>query len=340
MNYQNIYNPSANIIQRREVDYKLNMEILASLKPLPGKIINLDSNNIFSNTTGELKKDQKETKYTNNTNISNKLTTSSCQIKEESPKKSFTESSVFRPIPLKKTNYFTNPSFHFNSLINVSSPNYFANNFINYPKPFLWPNSYLNMNSVSNIKELNLLKDSMEFYLFLQKKRNLNFAEERESNIETIENKKNQLSQSTTQINETSKKIDEITNAPKVMKKLFNVIPKSSYVYRKRKPRRKKVFHKTKEIICEHEGCEGKFKTKKQAVFHHYKMSIECHNDTINLLKMISEIKKILLKDEEKKENIFCKYSSLYEETMKKVSLNEHIDTITGFDFRDIISDN
>ena len=83
---------------------------------------------------------------------------------------------------------------------------------------------------------------------------------------------------------------------------------------------------------CGHEGCEGDFKTKKQLVFHHYKMSIECHNDTIALLKLISYIKKLL-----KKENNINieKYSLLYKEAMNNIPLDAYINAITGYNFED-----
>ena len=96
---------------------------------------------------------------------------------------------------------------------------------------------------------------------------------------------------------------------------------------------------KKKEINCEHEGCEVIFRTKKQLIYHHYKFSEECHNDTINLLKMISNAKKILLKKEKsganQDNNSFEKYSLLYKETMNNISLNEYMDVIAGLNFED-----
>ena len=69
-------------------------------------------------------------------------------------------------------------------------------------------------------------------------------------------------------------------------------------------------------------------------------MSIECHNDTINLLKMINSVKEILLKKKNFKENenIFNKFSELYKETMKNISLPEHIETLVGFNFEDEVN--
>ena len=121
---------------------------------------------------------------------------------------------------------------------------------------------------------------------------------------------------------------------------MFNIYKKSKYTFKKRKKRIKSGLNiKNYEINCGHEGCEEVFKTKKQLIFHHYKKSIECHNDTISLLRLILNVKKILLEidknDKNKENNILEKYSSLYKETMKKISLDEHIEAIVGFDFED-----
>ena len=52
---------------------------------------------------------------------------------------------------------------------------------------------------------------------------------------------------------------------------------------------------------------------------------------------MISSIKELLLKHEKKGKNIknIEKFSLLYKETMKNISLDEHIETIAGFNFED-----
>ena len=122
-------------------------------------------------------------------------------------------------------------------------------------------------------------------------------------------------------------------------KNLFTVIRKSNYIYRKRKPRKKKLLNGIRnKIKCGHEGCEGIFKTKKQLVYHHYKMNVECHNDIINLLKLIYSTKTLLLKKSDKIEEISKKYGDLYRETMKKIPLDEHIETIVGVNFEDEIN--
>ena len=69
-------------------------------------------------------------------------------------------------------------------------------------------------------------------------------------------------------------------------------------------------------------------------------MNLECHNDTINLLKMIFLTKKILLTkvEENERRKILEKYSELYKETMKNISLDEYIETLVGCNFEDGIN--
>ena len=122
-------------------------------------------------------------------------------------------------------------------------------------------------------------------------------------------------------------------------KNLFTVIQKI-IIFTKKENKEKKIINGIKkQIKCGHEGCEGIFKTKKQLVFHHYKMNSECHNDTINLIKMINLTKKILLKKVWQKEKFLEKYSELYKETMKKISLDEHIETLIGLNFEDDLNE-
>ncbi len=120
---------------------------------------------------------------------------------------------------------------------------------------------------------------------------------------------------------------------------MFTVIQKSVYNYKKRKPRKRKILNRIKnKIKCSHKGCEGIFKTKKQLVYHHYKMNPQCQNNTITIIKMIYDIKKILIKNNFEKNKI--KFGELYKTTMKKISLDEHIETLVGYNFEDEINEN
>lgn len=321
-----------NSLEKKEVEYKLNMEILASLKELPGKTVVLGQNEIFSKTI-DLKGKQKIISE-NDIDLSNKLTSTSYILKEsqqesqeeKSEKKSFTEGSILRPIPipLNKTENVNEPSFQFNRLLGLEGQGYFFTNYLNNFPNFFNNNTFFLLNPETYFSQLNYLNDSIGLYKFLQNKRN--------TEVKSIENKSASLNKSLSEIINNESKESFVMGKKK---KLFNVFVKSNYIYRKRKPRKKKLVKNKEEIYCEHKGCEGTFKTKKQAVFHHFKMSNECHNDTISILKLISETKKMLLKGSKKQGDILRKYSTLYNETMKEISLSEHIDTIVGLNFGD-----
>ena len=98
-----------------------------------------------------------------------------------------------------------------------------------------------------------------------------------------------------------------------------------------------KIKKNREKIMCKHSGCDLLFKTKKQAIFHHFKMSPKCQDDTISLLKMIFETKKIVVKSMEKNENNYEEISKLYENTMKEISLSDYINIITGLKIKDKI---
>ena len=120
---------------------------------------------------------------------------------------------------------------------------------------------------------------------------------------------------------------------------IFNVYKKTKYILRKRKKQKKNLNLNRIKINCSHQRCKLIFKTKKQLALHHYKMSIECHYDTITLLKMISSVKKIFLnhakKNNEINNNIGEKYSLLYKEAMNNIPFEEYIETIVGFNLED-----
>ena len=65
-------------------------------------------------------------------------------------------------------------------------------------------------------------------------------------------------------------KTDEKIKVKNQKTSLFQVIKKSSYKKRKKYLKR---IEKNIKTNCSHFGCETIFRTKKQALFHHYKMS-------------------------------------------------------------------
>ena len=235
---------------------------------------------------------------------------------------------------INQFNFFNSNPFNSFNAINIINPTNL--NFQNLNAQIPVNDIYLSKNNLSNYQNNNNNNINIDNNnnIFLSKKRN---SEEKPKEKNKI--KKNiffktnypKLKKENLNINNINNTISqEITNK----KNMFTVIAKSSYNYKKRKPRKKKFNNAfKKKLICGHQGCKGKFKTKKQLVFHHYKMNPQCQNDTISLLKMINDVKIMLKKiDKEKNQN---KFGELYHETMKNVSLDEHIETLVGYNFED-----
>ena len=382
-------------IYTSDKNYQKNMEILSSLKSIPGKVVNLQSDN-FINDEFNKKLSYREGKKTTSSSISKVSKDFFCdQIEEKiNQKKLNTTNSVFKPMfnppPKKSTmNYYsyntllsvpelclqnqigngpnkiTNSSFSKNSFYamnqnmepnlnlfnqinignqmnNLNQPNLFNqfNIFNNNPiNPF---NSLNNINplntNITNISPNNIYLNATNNNLILNKKRNLEEKPEEKKNIKKcIIFKINDSKDNKDNIDNIDNNINSSISSQPKRNNLFTVIQKSTYNYKKRKPRKKKFFNGIKKkIICSHNGCEATFKTKKQLVYHHYKMNPQCHNDTIYILKMINYLK-ILLKKNNKEKNI-KKFGELYRETMKNISLEEHIESLVGFNFEDEIN--
>lgn len=307
--------------------YNINMEILSSIKSMPSKPISLgnkknplsikDSNGInqIQSSSSDIELNISPN-YTCSTSFSKDMTINKnkqCQNYLSPP-----PHSIFKPI-MNSSNYFN----CFNYLPNFSPPlhlfvnpnnsfisnhccfcgNKFNSNY-NLP-PHLYNNDQINIKDNCN--------QSSDKYTFLNKKREaddysllkdkLNIEIKNEQNdVFDISTKKDKL----TKINNNNKKTEEN--------------PKT-----------------TEEFFCKHNGCKTSFKTKKLETFHHFKMSPECHDDSICLLKLIYETKKILLKNNKKKNIDINTISSLYEDTMKDLSLVECVKMYTGFQFNDIL---
>ena len=393
--------------------YKLNMEILNSLKPIPGKTISLQSEN-FINDELSKKLQYPEGKKTTSSSISKVSKDFFCEPLEEKimNKKLITTNSVFKPMmnmPKKKSmmNYFplntsmsfpdlyvqnplgngapkiTNTSFSRNSFClmnpnlelnpyllnqlnftgnqmnnntftqinkinqyNFFSPNPFNNfNALNAPQNQIndiFLTKYNNINNINNINNTNNTNEKNNNNIFLgEKRKSSDKIEEKEKPNNNINNNSNNNKNVIFKIN-TQKPDDLLINTNSLettsKKNMFTVIQKSVYNYKKRKPRKRMLLNRIKnKIVCSHPGCEGIFKTKKQLIYHHYKMNPQCQNDTITILKMIYDIKNILIKNDFEKNKI--KFGELYKETMKKISLDEHIETLVGYNFEDEVDE-
>ena len=382
-------------------NYKLNMEILSSLKSIPGKVVNLQSEK-FINEELNKKLQYPEGKKTTSSSISKVSKDFFCEQLEEknTNKKLMTTNSVFKPmmnLPQKKS---TMNFYPFNTVMSfpdlcIQNPignappkitnSSFSRNSFCVMNPNLDPNlSLLNqMNTLTQINQINQINQYNFFsqnpfnsfgtlnalntptiplndiYLnknnnsnnikniFLGQKRNSDEKTEEKEKEKIFNNKKNIFFQINPQKKENSLNLNNNstnniinTNSQETTNKrnLFTVIPKSTYNYKKRKPRKRKALTGIKKkLTCSHHGCEGTFKTKKQLLYHHYKMNPQCQNDTIAILKMIYNIK-ILLKNNNLEKNK-KKFGELYKQTMKNVSLDEHIETLVGYNFEDEINE-
>ena len=115
-------NPFAKESNTKEKNYQLNMEILSSLKSLPGKVVSLQPEKfIFKNEDINKKVIFPEEKFTTSSSISKELF---CDLflndTEKNNKKSYTSNSVFKPIayyPIKKS---TMNYYGFNSMMSFS----------------------------------------------------------------------------------------------------------------------------------------------------------------------------------------------------------------------------
>ena len=85
-----------------------------------------------------------------------------------------------------------------------------------------------------------------------------------------------------------------------------------------------------KNFNCKHKECEASFITKKLLLSHHKKFNPQCHSDTIFLLELINNTKKII-------KNHNLKYlddlKKKYYNIMKNISLEEHVQLISGLTF-------
>lgn len=238
------------------------------------------------------------------------------------PFNSSTDNSAFK----QNINNFPISSFplinSFNYYLNISQT-YPLNNII--PKninfcPRVYDIPYSKNNNINKIVPLyKPVKESSNKFNLLNKKRNAessNLITPKKVKIKTILNlnDKNEIKKEKKNLFEISYKNND--------KKIINFF--------KIKKNREKIF-------CKHSGCDIHFKTKKQAIFHHFKMSPNCQDDTISLLKMIFETKKIALKSMEKNKKVFEKISKIYENSMKDISLIDYINIITGVKIKDKI---
>ena len=334
--------------QRDNSKLNMNLNLLSSLKLQQNKNSNLSFNNILFN---------KEEEYNN----SSKNSTSDVFYKNNniSPCNGCNKENV------DKMNIFPYQSFPFNYNINNNYYNNHINCLLNFPLIFplnnlfnslynpllLFQNNLSNHCSFCNFikpfpknqeftqeipKEEKILLNSNDVKKinnksFLNKKRkknNIKFDVK-----QSIINNKNNTDTKNQKEN-IPKDNNEETNNIMLQEKnknnnTFVIYRKSKYVFKKRKPKAIK-YVEASSLKCEH--CNAEIKTKKMKVYHHFKKTKECFDDTINLLKMISEIKNIILRNVNNFENEkIIKIVTMYKETMKSISLSDYIDISCEF---------
>ena len=295
-------------ISTSDKNYQKNMEILTSIKPIKGKVINLQSEN-FINDEFNKKLTYREGKKTTSSSISKVSKDFFYDPIEEkmNNKKYNTTNSVFKPMlnpPQKKStlNYFpyntnlsipelclqnpmgngpnklTNSSFSKNSFY-AMNPNMEQNsnlfnqmnfqgnqmNNLNQLNPYNFFNN--NPNPINSINALNILNPTNtnfvnfnfsqnNFFINTTNNNNLVLNKKRnyEDKFEEKPEEKNIKKCIFFKINNSTDKKEHINNInnnniinhsfdTNIKKNnLFTVIPKSSYNYKKRRPRKKKDF--------------------------------------------------------------------------------------------------
>lgn len=261
-----------------------------------------------------------------------------------------------------KINNFLYQPFSFNNSINNNYYNNQINYLLNFPLIFQ-PNNifinclynplmfYQNQNNFKNLynfcgcinpipQKQELIQQNQE-----QKKVLLNSDNMKKINNNLILNKKrkrnkikfatkkilinkNKIIPKQNQVDNSTQK-NNILTQDKNKNETFVIYKKSKYIFKKRKPKVEKIIDKSL-LKCEH--CNIEIKTKKMKTFHHLKKSKECFDDTIHLLKMIFELKKIILKNANNFNNDYINnISKLYKESLINISLCEYLDISSEF---------
>lgn len=235
------------------------------------------------------------------------------------PKNNCIDNSVFKQNNLKNIPMYNSSVQSINFFNNYYRPytfNIISNNFNFNFYPPVYSNPY---NNSKIIPFYEPIKESTNNLNLLNKKRSRGV--------------KNILTPKKVKINPVLLNLNEKNEVKKEKKNLFEISIKND----KKIINFFKIKKNREKFLCKHSGCDILFKTKKQAIFHHFKMSPKCQDDTISLLKMIFETKKIALKIMEKNNNNYEEISKLYENTMKDISLIDYINIITGLKIRDKI---
>jgi len=282
-------------------NYNLNMEILSSIKTLPNQILSLNNNELIGKEMSNLNYFYDNSNSCSTTNISkDSLLNLNLTLNQNS---FFSDYLTMNNSILKQYMNFSPYLNSFNYLQNynlipcINLQNYFCPILTNYENEY---KNYININA-PNLSPLAIYNNN-EFLL-------------RQKILKSQDLPKEYLLLNKKRANEQEKKI-----------KLININNLDE------------CDKNRKKYQCKHPGCNLRFKTKKLLIYHHLKMMPECKDDTICLLKMINKTKQMVIKTiEGRKDSSYDKFSSLYENAMKEISLIEHIKLYTGYKFKDKI---
>ena len=281
-------------------NYNLNMEILSSIKTLPNQIISLNNNELIGKEMSNINYFYDNSNTCSTTNIS-KDSLLNLNLNLTLNQNSFFSDYLINNSILKQ---YMNLSPYLNSFNYLQNYNLmpYANlqNYF-YPNLTNYENEFKNLINSSKLSPLNIYNNN-EFLLG-------------QKILKSPDLSKDYLLLNKKRSNEQEKKIKLIN---------MNNLDEGD--------KNRKKYH------CKHPGCNLRFKTKKLLIYHHLKMMPECKDDTIYLLKMINKTKKMVIKNiEGRKDSSIDKFSSLYENAMKEISLIEHIKLYTGYKFKDKI---
>ena len=177
-------------------------------------------------------------------------------------------------------------------------------------------------------KNINYIKNNI-----IQIKENKNNEEEKvDNNIISLEKNKNKKIffniEKFYDDEEDDTIYHNINNIKNESNNLFNC-------YLKKKKKRKKLIEIYNKYKCSHPKCECSYKTEKQLQSHHFKMSQECQQDSVQIIKLIHDSKNILkniIKHSKKKK---AKFENLYDDFVNKISLKNYFEFIAGSHFND-----
>ena len=102
-----------------------------------------------------------------------------------------------------------------------------------------------------------------------------------------------------------------------------------------KKKKKRKIINEVYKFKCCHPKCDCSYKTNKQLQSHHFKMTPECQQDSVEIIRLIHDTKNILkniIKHSKKKKE---KYEKLYDNFVNKISLKNYFEFIAGSRFND-----